>query len=245
MTEHKEYKRVVIGAETALLFIHGIVGTPNHFTEFIKHVPDTISVYNILLDGHGKGVRDFSAASMKIWEKQVEKAVNELSATHSKIIIVAHSMGGLLAVEQAVKNNKIKELFLLALPLKLGLKPALFSNSFKVYFNRIKPCDKVAIAARECYGIGHSDNIFDYIGWIPRFTELFKKIRFTRKILVNLNTPCTIFQSLKDEMVSVKSISIAKRNPAVSVIELKGSGHYYYDDNDFEIIIHAFEKVLK
>ena len=30
---HAEYKRMVPGADTAVLFVHGILGTPNHFRE--------------------------------------------------------------------------------------------------------------------------------------------------------------------------------------------------------------------
>ena len=33
---HQEYVRKVPGADTAVLFIHGIVGTPNHFTDLIS-----------------------------------------------------------------------------------------------------------------------------------------------------------------------------------------------------------------
>ena len=43
-----------------MLFVHGIVGTPRHFDFLIDVVPSTVSIYNILLDGHGYGVRDFS-----------------------------------------------------------------------------------------------------------------------------------------------------------------------------------------
>ena len=35
-------------------------------------VPDNISVYNVLLDGHGKGVKEFSKTSMKKWKKQID-----------------------------------------------------------------------------------------------------------------------------------------------------------------------------
>ena len=43
-----------------MLFVHGIVGTPRHFDFLIDVVPSTVSIYNMLLDGHGYGVRDFS-----------------------------------------------------------------------------------------------------------------------------------------------------------------------------------------
>lgn len=54
--EHREYVRIVPGAKTAVLFMHGIVGTPNHFRDLlplVDLVPDDWSVYNVLLPGHG------------------------------------------------------------------------------------------------------------------------------------------------------------------------------------------------
>ena len=114
---HKEYVRIRDNATTAILFIHGIVGTPNHFNEFVSLVPESFSVYNLLLDGHGKEVKDFSKTSMKKWETQVTSAVEELSLTHEKIYIVAHSLGTLLAMEQANRSKKVCRLFLLAVPL--------------------------------------------------------------------------------------------------------------------------------
>ena len=60
---HKEYKRIVENSPKALLFIHGILGTPNHFAPFIPLVPENLSVYNLLLDGHGKGVTPMHCAA--------------------------------------------------------------------------------------------------------------------------------------------------------------------------------------
>ena len=70
--EHLEYIRIVDHADTAVLFIHGIVGTPNHFHAFIPLVPEHISVCNLLLDGHGGSVKDFSHTSMRKWVVQVD-----------------------------------------------------------------------------------------------------------------------------------------------------------------------------
>ena len=75
---HKEYKRIAEHPDKAILFIHGILGTPNHFRAFVPLVPEDVTVYNILLDGHGKGVRDFSKTSMRKWEAQIAAAVKEL-----------------------------------------------------------------------------------------------------------------------------------------------------------------------
>ncbi len=237
---HKEFRRIVAEAKTAVLFIHGIAGTPNHFNAFVELVPRDISILNLLLDGHGAGVKDFSHTSMKKWENQIEAAVRELSQTHKEIYIVAHSMGTLFAIEQAIKNEKIKKLFLLAVPLKICVRYKLFSNSLKVYFDKIKPDDPMATAAKNCYGIEQDKNLFSYLGWIPRYLELFKKIRYIRKSLALLNKGCTAYQSSFDEMVSSKSITYLKQNSRISVVELSSSSHYYYDEADFDFLLSDF-----
>jgi esterase/lipase len=157
---HKEYKHIVESSDKAVLFIHGIVGTPNHFEDFVNLMPKEISVYNLLLDGHGKGVRDFSKASMEKWESQVADAVKELEEHHKEVYVVAHSLGCLLAMEQSVAHSKISKMFLLAVPLKLFLKPRMISTSMKVYFNKVNPEDERTIAAKRCCGIEHSKNPF-------------------------------------------------------------------------------------
>lgn len=242
--EHKEYIRINDNSDTAVLFIHGIVGTPNHFNKFVSLVPESISVYNLLLDGHGKGVKDFSNTSMKKWKAQVTSVVEELSLTHEKIYIVAHSLGTLLAIELAIKNKKVCKLFLLAVPLRLSLKPRMAFNSLKVYFNRIHPDDYEALAAKECYGIEKDTNPFHYIGWVPRFAELFAKIRQTRKLIKIINIPCLVFQSEKDEMVSRYSTKYLANNPSIFLNKLENSGHYYYPKDDFDFLITEFSKML-
>jgi len=242
--EHKEYIRIGDDATTAVLFIHGIVGTPNHFREFVSSVPDSISVYNLLLDGHGKGVKDFSRTSMKKWEAQVSSVVEELSLTHEKIYIVAHSMGTLLAIDQAVKNQKVCRLFLLAVPIKLSLKPKMPLNSLKVYFDNIRPDDYEALAAKQCYGIQKDKNPFHYIGWIPRLWELFVKIRQTRQTVTQITTPCSVYQSEKDEMVSTRSVKYLENNPWILVNTLNASGHYYYDKEDLSFLLTEFHTML-
>lgn len=242
--EHREYKRIAKNADAAVLFIHGIVGTPNHFNAFLPFVPPQMSVHNLLLDGHGKGVRDFSKTSMKKWEAQVEQAVAALAESHERVYIVAHSLGTLLALDQAAKNSKIAGLFLLAVPIKLFIKPKMVSNVCKVFFNRIRPDDKAALASRDAYGIGPDKNILHYIGWIPRYLELFTKIRKTRHILASVDKPCRIYQSRWDEMVSIGALKLLKQIPSASVAVLEASGHYYYEEKDLQHLLKEFSDFL-
>lgn len=237
---HKEYKRIAAQPGKAILFIHGIVGTPNHFSSFLEMIPQSYSVHNILLDGHGKQVKDFSNTSMRKWEQQVQDAVEELSRHHKEIYIVAHSMGCLLGIEQAIRNSKVTKLFLLAAPIKLFLKPQMVITSAGVYFGNKETDNERLAAAKRCYGIAQDKNLFHYLGWIPRYMELFSKISQTRRILHKLNTPCIVFQSAKDEMVSKRAIKCLTKNPCISVTLLQNSSHYYYKNCDFKLLTEAF-----
>lgn len=241
---HKEYKRIVPNAHRAILFVHGIVGTPNHFKEFIKLVPDNVSVYNILLDGHGKTAKDFSKTSMTKWRNQVSAAIDELAKAHSEICVVAHSLGTLLSIEQSVKNRKINKMFLLAVPLKVFLKPKFFANSFRTYFDKIDPQNEEQVALKTCYGIKNDKNPLHYLGWIPRFLELFSQMKKVRKMLDKITVPTVAYMSQKDEMVSRKSQNLLSVNDNVSVVNLKNSGHCYYPKDDLSILKNDFIKFI-
>lgn len=241
---HSEYKNIVPGAKRAYLFVHGIIGTPNHFDDLMPLLPEGASVWRLLLDGHGKGPTDFARSSMKKWRRTVKAAVDELAESHEEIYMVAHSMGTLLSTEQAIANDKIKGMFFLQSPLRLFLRPSMPVTVLKVYIDKIKEGDLVALSAKRCCGIIHSRNLLRYIGWIPRFLELFEKMRVTRRDLKRLNTPCVACQSRIDEMVSNRSARILRKNPCITVYELQHSGHYYYADDDLALILREFKKFV-
>lgn len=243
--EHKCYKKIVPGADTAVLLIHGILGTPNHFRPILPLIPQGYSVYNLLLHGHGADVRDFSRSSMTKWEKQVSSAVEELSASHKNIYIAAHSMGTLLAIEQAAKCPKIKGLFLLAIPIKIHLKWQMVKNCAKVYLNRISEDDILAQATKDSCSIKLCNNPFLYLGWIPRYLELFGKINRTRYLLPLLSTPCYTYQSHYDEMVSRKATEYLRTHSQMIVTEFKDSTHFYYSPADLAFLQVSFSDFIE
>ena len=242
--KHVEYKRIVEGADIAVLFIHGILGTPNHFRELIPLVPENYSVYAMVTYGHCGSVSDFSKSSLEKWEQSVQKAVDELLETHKEIYLVGHSMGTLFSIEQAMKEPKIKKLFCISIPIKVGVRARMVPMALKVYRNRITKDDIYAQALKECYGVTDSKNIFKYFGWIPRFFDLFKLIKRVRKNLDKLNTPCVAYQSIPDELVSPKSIEILKRESKIRVEVLNNSTHMYYDNAEMEFLQKEFIEFL-
>ena len=244
MNKHVEYKRIVKDARVAVLLVHGILSTPNHFRELIPLIPESYSVWSMVTDGHCRNVRDFSRSSLERWEKSVEDAVQELLLTHDEVYMVGHSMGTLFSIEQAIKNPRVTRLFCIAVPIKVWVRVRMIGMALKVYFNRMDNNDLKLVGLKESYGIEKSENVFKYFGWIPRFLDLFKLIRRVRRNLNKLNTPCIAIQSELDELVSPKSYSILKNESNMRVEMLEQSTHFYYAPNDLNMLKEEFIKFV-
>lgn len=240
---HRTYIKDISGSDTVVLFIHGFLGSTEHFERFIARVPEDISVYNILLKGHGGSVLDFGRASMSEWRKQVDDIVNELHKRYKKIYIVGHSMGTFFAMEAAIKYDTVKGIFLLQSPLKIGVKPYAAINTFKSFFN-IFGDDEISRAYKNSHSVKLNFRIWEYIGWIPRYLELFKESKAARSTILKLKTPCMIFQSAKDELVSVKSAKYVPDKENIRLYELKKSAHFIYDENEFIYLEEMFSKMF-
>lgn len=241
----REYLRYGTQRDVAVLFIHGIVGRPGHFADFLPLVPEKFTVCNILLDGHGGSVESFSSTSMTKWKRQIDRRVGFLLRTHREIVIVAHSMGSLFALKQAVKHkDRVRALFLLAAPLDVRIRGALVKNVLKVYADRISPDDAPALAAQHAYGIEHDYRLWKYIGWIPRYLELFGEIASVRELVELVDAETYMFQSKYDEIVPISTCKIAYQNAKIHTKILKKSHHFYYDADDYKYLLARFERLM-
>lgn len=244
--KHDEYIKAVDGANTAVLMIHGIFGTPRHFDDIVKLVPKEWSVYNILLDGHGKGVKDFARTSMEKWKSQVDKKMSEMYGKYDNIYLIGHSMGTLLALDVSAKYaDKIRAMILLAVPLKVFLKPVSAINSLKLVLGIGSENNPVDVAARNTHSVTHDAWVWHYAGWIPRYLELFELIREVRSNIENITVPCYTFQSKKDEMVAFGSLKYLQKNPLFKNNVLENSMHFYYDPKDYEFLKNSISQILK
>ncbi len=185
---HAPLRRIVPGADAAVLLIHGILGTPDHFAPLLPCIPENWSLEALLLAGHGGSVRDFSAARMADWKQQVHQALARLRATHRRVYLAAHSMGTLFALQEAAQAP-VAGLFLLNVPLRLQLKPRLLQTVTRIYRGKIAPDDARTQAALAGYSIGPDPNPLHYIGWVPRYLALFAEIRATRQMLPQVTSP--------------------------------------------------------
>lgn len=243
---HQETIRIVPEADTAVLMIHGICGTPNHFRELIPLqdlVPEGISVYNILLDGHGSSVAAFAKSSGKKWREQVLSAYETLAGSHEKIYVVGHSMGTLFALQLAAAHPEtVRKLFLLAVPMRPWLKPTLIWDLLLMVFGKMENAPPHRRALAKAAGIQTTWKLWQYIPWIPRFLDLFREINRTEHILEDVQTECICFQSQKDELVLKGSERILERNQIFQIRRLRNSSHFYYAPEDRAKILTDFEQ---
>ena len=179
------------------------------------------------------------------WKKQTEEILLEMMEKYSEIYIVGHSMGTLFAIELAVKYpERVKKLFLLQSPLKIGVRATALENTMKALFGHYSPDDIEAEEYSRAHSVKLNKRLWQYIGWIPRYMELFALSREGRETIKKLNTPCIIFQSKKDELVSIKSVHFVPHKGNIRLEILKGSKHFMYSREDFEIMNREFKKLF-
>lgn len=240
---HREYIREVPGSRQALLLIHGILGTPRHFDSLIPLIPADWSVYNILLDGHGGKVEDFSRTSMKKWKAQVHTRLDDLLSRYDRIILVAHSMGTLFSIQEAVERPEtISHLFLLQTPLRPRMK---LINAFYALLMPFNIVPKGAKVMESSHSITLEPWLWKYLGWIPRFLELFRECSRTRKLLGQLTVPCQVYQSQNDELVSMRTCADLNKHPHIHTTLLPRSGHFVYFGEDLQLLQERFSQLFQ
>jgi carboxylesterase len=243
--KHQEIIHIVPGADTAILLVHGIIGTPHHFYQLMPMIPENWSVYNLLLAGHGKGVKEFSKASVKQWRSQVEARVEEILAVHRRVIIVAHSMGTLFAIQAAVRYpERVAQLFLLSSPLRpwVALRGAV--SAVKLGLGLAGSKDKIAMAMKEDAGVELSAWPWEYIPWIPIFLELLWECRKTRALIPEVKVPCEAYHADRDELVSRRSVQDLRKNSDIQITILPDTGHFIYEGQALNLLQQRFAEMV-
>lgn len=245
---HEAYIRLVPDARYAVLLVHGILGSPEHFRDLVPLIPEDWSVMNILLEGHGGGPEDFAAASMDRWRSQVFSCVESLLENHEKIIIAAHSMGTLFSLQASLRwPDRIAGLFLLGSPTRVFVQPATAVNSVLMTFGYVDRSNRSFADMEREVSVRTTPWVFTYVTWIPRFLELFREIHRTRKLIPQITVPTQVFQSKHDELVHFSSCRDFEDHPVIVCTRLceDHSGHFGYGDQDLKLLQSRFVAMLR
>ncbi len=94
------------GSEIGCLLIHGFTSTPAELRPIGEALQKAAySVHGILLKGHGTSPEDLLEVRYKDWLESAQAGVNKLKQNCQKIIVIGHSLGGLLALQMAARNT--------------------------------------------------------------------------------------------------------------------------------------------
>ena len=99
----------------ALLLLHGFGDTPQTLRYLGERLhAEGFAVSAPLLPGHGRGLRDFAAATAEDYARAARAELERLRATSSWVGVVGLSMGGALAARLAGESSDVRVLALLA-----------------------------------------------------------------------------------------------------------------------------------
>lgn len=237
---HEPYRRIVPGAKNAVLFVHGIVSTPRYWDAYAALVPEDWSVHCLLLPGHGGSVTDFGRTKRGEWLAHVRQAIGELRASHERVYIVAHSLGTLLTVQAVLAEpEKIAGLLLLAVPLRIFVQPASIIRNIGKGLGLGESPEELA----RYYGTAQDWRVWRYIGWIPRYLELFAISADVRRRIAALTVPAQVFMSGRDELVSRRSCRVLEKCPAVTLTVLPDSMHHELAPGDDARVREALKRM--
>ncbi len=220
-----------------ILFIHGFMGSTRQFDSIEPSVLHAgAEVRRLVLPGHEGTLGEFCRSGRKDWLEAVRAEIRRLEGEHSTIILVGHSMGGLMSVLVADEFECVKGVVAIAFP----LYPRQSAEGIK---NRIaaikgpKPDESILISeGRRLSGVsGFSPHNSFRI--VPNTLGLLKLMRLTRKKLPSLATPLTVINSVRDELVSPRSAAFVRRKlPAARCIEGETAYHFLFAPNDIQVI---------
>lgn len=247
--EHCETRKIIPEAKNAVLFLHGIVGSPNQFRLLMpleELVPNGWSVYNLRYPGHGGDVRDFGRSKIDLWRSYAREAFRELAQTHERIFLAGHSMGTLFAMQLAREfPEKAAGLFLLNVPMRPWPRLFFITNSLRLAFGLIREDHPREDCFLKACGVTPTPLVWRYIPWFPRIFELFVEISRTEKHMGDLSVPCVAWQSEKDDLVSNFSAPVLQKSGVMEVQALPDSTHFYYAPEDKARVCVAFENMIK
>ena len=141
--------------KTALVMVHGFGSSPAVFTKMAARLGDEgFTCRAVRLPGFGETVEASANSTWEDWAAHVERECEALRATHDRVWLVGHSLGGALSYRLALERTNLVDGVVLIAPLvdvrskrSLGIPPrAIFQVAdhvliFSDVFESVFPVD--------------------------------------------------------------------------------------------------------
>lgn len=190
------------GSQIGCLLIHGFTSTPAEMRVIGEALAQAgFTTNGILLAGHGTKPEDLLHITYQDWIHSAQQGINQLKKECRTIVVIGHSMGGLLALQMAARN-KIDGLVTIAAALLPTNRKARLAWLFK-YFQTYTSLPSKELPAEQQQYLLH----YPYFP-VASVAELQKLAIHTRGILPQITTDALIIQAEDDQTVRPKSAQI-------------------------------------
>ena len=226
-------------AQTIVVCIHGFMGTPDFFKPLAAALfAQGFSVATLLLPGHGTTGRDFAHSKLAVWEDHVRCEVTRYAKEYKNVLLVGHSIGGLLALNLSLLIPKVRAVAAISTPLKLyTLHPTGFIRKGRLMRQKDETIRATYRAANSVpLAFPHTLRFFQILN------QPAKLVKKTRKNLKDITVPTLFIHSKKDETVMFKSSAMFDRglaNAPHKAVLLNDSYHVYYTPEERELFSNA------
>lgn len=203
-----------------LLFIHGAGGTKSKWRKVEDHL-DSVPFTAIDLPGHGDNEYNI-ITSIQDYSSFIDEEIKE------NTIIVGHSMGGLVALEVAARNNKVKGVVLAASFYELQVHPNLLTkladgkfpeSLFYASYGKEASESLIKEEKKELRLVPTGVSYADF-----RATNEYKEGKAT---LASLDIPVCAILGDQDRLLPPGAAQTLKEvKPDIHLFIINGSGHY-------------------
>jgi carboxylesterase len=208
------------------LLIHGFTSHRSSLEAVIPELDKRhISWHYPILAGHGTKPKDLEKVTWEMWQQDVENGYQYLAAASQKIIVIALSMGTLLAMELAAKHPEtVAGLVLLSPCLHFHSKLTRYTPALTKF---VKKFPNASVA--KFSSILQAKKDLGYL-WFPTcaFKHYWLRAQHFDSVLEKIHQPVLIIQPKNDKIASPSGAEhIYKTIPASDkkMVWLEKSGH--------------------
>ena len=194
-------------SDIGVILIHGLGATAWETKKLAEYLNErNITTSQVLLAGHGNSIYEFEKTTYNQWYNSVEQAYNSLNT--KKKFILGSSLGALLSIELAEKNNP-DGIIILSVPIYFNNKRIKYTPLLK-YFQRYSHRD-----------INKEHQPFYHENFpVKVLAEMISYINKVKPIISKINTPILIIQSKNDPQLESKSAQYTYDNIASETKEI-------------------------
>jgi len=220
--------------KTAVLFIHGFLCSARFFDQIKAELADTeADLVSISLAGHDASYEDFRSNCWRDWQESADLKLRELSDTYDRVLLVGHSMGGLIALRAAVAMpEKVIGVVGIGFPIKISLGPRWIKLNAAATKPKVPGEDPRVTAAREFAGVPIR-SVGDYFKTLPQNIGFLKTAGAARREISQLRAPLTVINFERDEIVAPSVPRFVKdRLPGAEIAMLPKSYHFLFAEDE-------------